>query len=92
VAVGQAVVVVLALLGLIQLHGPTPAVYAVVAAQALTTTVLVGLALVRWPTPMELWGLYRGAPTMLYRDADRIEFGKVLRAVERAMLAQRLLN
>ena len=61
-------------------------------AQALTTTTVVTLALVCWPTPMELWALYRGEPTMLYRGADRYEFGKVRRAVQRAIYAHRLLK
>lgn len=92
VAVTQALVVLLAVGGLVHVNGWSPALAAVVAAQVLVTTILVGLALVRWPTPSELWALYRGEPTMLYRGADRYEFGKVRRAVERAMLARRLLK
>jgi hypothetical protein len=41
---------------------------------------------------MELWALYRGEPTMLYRSPDRYEFGKVRRAVQRPMHAHRLLK
>lgn len=92
VAVAQGLVVMVAVGGLVHLNGWSLTLLAVAAAQALVTTVLVGTALVRWPTPWELWALYRGEPTLLYRDADRYEFGKVRRAVERAMLARRLLK
>jgi hypothetical protein len=89
-AAGQAAVAGSAVAGLVQLEGWTPLLAAVVAAQALVSTVLVGLALIRWPTPTELWALHQGEVTMLYRDADRYEFGKVRRAVERAMFSHRL--
>lgn len=90
VSVAQTVVTALAVAGLAYVNGWTPALVVVVAAQALATTVLVGVSLVRWPTPIELWALYRGELTMLYRNPDRYEFGKVRRAIERAMHARRL--
>jgi Family of unknown function (DUF6232) len=92
IAAGQAAIVAIAVGGLVNLNGWTPVLGAVVAAQALVTTALVGLALLRWRTPTELWALHHGELTMLYRNADRYEFGKVRRAVERAMLAQRLVK
>ena len=92
VAVGQGLVVALAVAGLAQANGWTPALVALMVAQALTTLILVGLALVRWPTPAELWALHQGEATLLYRGADRYEFGKVRRAVERAMRTRRLLK
>jgi hypothetical protein len=92
VAAGQAAVVAVAVGGLVHLNGWTAVLVLVTAAQVLVTTALVGLALLRWPTPTELWALHHGELTMLYRGADRYEFGKVRRAVERAMLAQRLLK
>lgn len=91
-AVGQAAIVGLVVAGLVQARGWTPILAVLAAAQALFTCGLVGLALIRWPTPKELWAVHQGEPTMLYRDADRYEFGKVRRAVERAMLARRLLK
>ena len=91
-AVAQAAVVVIALVGLTRLDGATTVLYVGGAMQAVATTVLVGLALMRWPTPIELWAVYHGEPTMLYRAADRYEFGKVERAVQRAMLSHRLLK
>jgi hypothetical protein len=90
VAATQALVVLVAVANLVRLSGWGLALVAV--AEALVTAALVGVALVRWPTPSELWALYRGVPTLLHRDADRYEFGKVRRAVERAMLAHRLLK
>jgi len=92
VAAAQAAVVVLALASLVHLNGWTVTLALVAVAQALTTTFVVTLALVRWPTPKELWALHRGEPTVLYRGADRYEFGKVRRAVQRAMHAHRLLK
>lgn len=92
VAAAQGLVVTVAVGGLVHLNGWSLTLLTVAAAQALVTTALVGVALVRWPTPLELWALYRGEPTMLHRDADRYEFGKVRRAVERAMLARRMLK
>ncbi|HEY7223301.1 MAG TPA: DUF6232 family protein [Micromonosporaceae bacterium] len=92
VAVAQAAVVAFALAGLVYLNGAGATVYVVAVAQAFTTTVLVVVALVRWPTPVQLWALYRGEPVMLHEDPDPIEFGKVRRAVERAMHTHRLLK
>lgn len=92
VATAQSTVVALALAGLVHLNGWTVTLSLFAVAQALTTTIVVTVALVRWPTPMELWALYRGEPTMLYRSPDRYEFGKVRRAVQRAMHAHRLLK
>ena len=92
VAAAQALIVTVAVGGLVRLNGWSLILLAVAAAQVLVTAALVGAALMCWRTPHELWALYRGEPTMLYRDADRYEFGKVRRAVERAMLARRLLK
>jgi hypothetical protein len=92
VAAAQTSVVVLALAGLVHLNGWTVTLYLVAAGQALVTTVVVTLALVCWPTPRELWAIHRGEPTMLYRDADRYEFVKVHRAVQRAIHSHRLLK
>lgn len=92
VAAAQGLVVLAAVGGLVHLNGWSLTLVAVVLAQVLVTTALIGAAVVRWPTPYELWALYRGEPTMLYRDADRYEYGKVRRAVERAVLARRLLK
>jgi hypothetical protein len=92
VALTQAAVVALVLAGMVQAHGVTAVVYAVAAGDGLITIGLVGLALARWRRPMELWAAYRGEPTMLYRSADRFEFGKVTRAVQRAMLSQHLIK
>jgi hypothetical protein len=92
VAIGQTAVVAFAVAGLVQMNGWTTALGAVSGVQAFATTVLVGVALVRWPTPSELWAVHRGELTMLYRDTDRYEFGKVRRAVERAMISHRLLK
>jgi len=50
---------------------------------------MVTVALLRWPRPRQLWAVYRDEPTMLYVNADRYEFGKVQRAVRRAMLSHR---
>jgi hypothetical protein len=91
-AMAQALVVLAAVGGLVHVNGWSLTLVTVVAAQALVTMILVGVALVRWPTPYELWALYRGEPTLLYHDADRYEFGKVRRAVERAVLARRLVK
>jgi fatty acid desaturase len=88
----QALVVLAAVGALVGLHGWSLTLVAVVLAQVLVTTALVGAALVRWPTPFELWAECQGESTLLYRDADRYEFGKVRRAVERAMFARRLLK
>lgn len=92
VAAAQALVVLATVGGLVHLNGWSLTLVAVVLAQVLVTTALVAMALVRWPTPYELWALYRGEPTLLYRDADRYEYGKVRRAIERAVLARRLLK
>jgi hypothetical protein len=92
VAVTLAAVVALALAGFVETNGVTAAVYAVAVGQGLMTVGLVGFALARWRRPMELWAAYRGEPTMLYRNADRYEFGKVQRAVQRAMVTHRLLK
>lgn len=92
VTTGQAAVVALAVAGLVQAGGWTPVLAVVVAVQALATTALVGLALIRWRAPAELWAVHQGELTLLYRDADRYEFGKVRRAVERAMVSHRLLK
>jgi hypothetical protein len=92
VVVAQAMVVGLALAGLVRANGATPVSYGVGAAQVLTTAVLIGLARMRWPRPGQLWVTYRGEPTMLFECADRYEFGKVERAVNKAMQAQRLVK
>jgi hypothetical protein len=92
VAVTQAAIAALALAGLVQMHGATTVIYVIAVAQGLVTTGLVGLALAVWPRPMELWATYRSEPTMLYRNADQYEFGKVRRAVQRAMHTHRLLK
>jgi len=92
VAVAQGLMVGLAVAGLVNQNGWTPALGALLAAQTFTTIILVGVALVRWPTPTELWALHRGELIMLYRTADRYEFGKVRRAVERAVIARRMLK
>jgi hypothetical protein len=91
-AVVQAAVVGLALVKLVQANGATVVSYGVVAAQLLATAVLCGLARMRWPRPSQLWVSYRGEPTLLFECGDRYEFGKMARAVAKAMRAQRLLK
>jgi hypothetical protein len=88
----EAAVVAAALAGVSYAEGASPPVYVFGGAHALASTILIGLALVRWPTPIELWAEHRGQPTRLYGCPDRFEFGKVRRAVDRAMIAQRLLK
>jgi Family of unknown function (DUF6232) len=92
VILAEAVVVAAALAGVVYADGTSPAVYVFGGAHALASTILMGLCLVRWPTPIELWAEYRGQPTRLYSCPDRYEFGKVRRALERAMFAHRLLK
>jgi hypothetical protein len=92
VAAAQTSVVVLALAGLVHINGWTATLYLIAAGQALVTIVVVTLAMVCWRTPTELWAIHRGEPTMLYRDTDPYEFGKVRRAVQRAMHSHRLLK
>ncbi len=92
VAVAQAVVVAAALAGLVYASGPSATVYVVGVAQALLTTGLIAVAVAKWRRPTELWAHYRGEATMLYRGADRFEFGKVKRAVDKAVAEQRLLK
>jgi hypothetical protein len=91
-AVAQAAIAAMALAKLVRIDGLTPVVFAVGTAAVLVGIVLVAVGRLRWPRPTELWVSYRGEPTMLYRSTDRYEYGKVLRAVQRAMLAQRLLK
>jgi hypothetical protein len=42
-----------------------------------------------YPRSLELWAEYRGADIRLYWSTDRIEFGRVARAVARALAASR---
>jgi Family of unknown function (DUF6232) len=81
-----------ALAGIVYAQGTSPAVYMFAGSHAIASTILIGLCLVRWPTPIELWAEYRGQPTRLYSCPDRFEFGKVRRAIERAMFSHRLLK
>jgi uncharacterized protein DUF6232 len=92
VAATQAAIVALALAALAQMNGVSTMTYLGGVAQMVFTTVLVGVTLVIWPRPLELWAEYRGEPTMLYGNGDRYEFGKVHRAVRRAMLWQRMVK
>lgn len=92
VIIAEAVVVAVTLAGLVYAEGASPAVYVFGGAHALASTILIGLCLVRWPTPIELWAEYRGQLIRLYSCPDRFEFGKVRRAIERAMIAHRLLK
>ena len=88
----ETVVAAVALAGVVSAAGPSPAVYVFGGAHALASTVLIGLALLRWPTPNELWAEYRGQFIRLYSTPDHFELGKVRRAVERAMVAHRLVK
>jgi hypothetical protein len=92
VAAGEAVIAGFVIAGLVQAGGWTVVLVVLATAQVLFTGAMTGLAVVRWPTPRELWAMHHDEPTLLYRDPDRYEFGKVRRAVERAMLARRLLK
>jgi hypothetical protein len=92
-AAGQALLVTATLVGLVEEHGGATAEVLLLAfTDAVATAVLVGLALTRWPRTLQLWAEYRGAQVLLHENADRYEFGKVRRAVERAMLSHRLLK
>jgi hypothetical protein len=46
----------------------------------------------RWPTPLLLCGDYRGSPTVLFATSDPVEFGKVSRALMRAVERNRELT
>jgi Family of unknown function (DUF6232) len=88
----ETVVAAVALAGVVSAAGPSAAAYVFGGAHALASTVLIGLAWLRWPTPDELWAEYRGQFIRLYGTPDQFELGKVRRAVERAMVAHRLLK
>jgi hypothetical protein len=92
VILAESVAVGAAPAGVVYADGTSPAVYMFAGSHAIASTVLIGLCLVRWPTPIELWAEYRGQQTWLYSCPDRFEFGKVRRAIERAMFAHRLLK
>jgi Family of unknown function (DUF6232) len=90
VIVVETVVAAVALAGVTSAAGLTPMVYVFAGVNALASTVLIGLSWLRWPTPTELWAEYRGEPVKLYSSPDQWELGKVRRAVERAMISDRL--
>ena len=52
---------------------------------ALTAGAVLWLSFRRWPTPLELGAVHRGAPTVVYTSTDRLEFHKVRRALMRAL-------
>ncbi len=92
VIIAEAAVVAATVAGVVYAEGTSPAVYVFGGAHALASTIIIGLCLVRWPTPIELWAEYRGQLARLYSCPDRFEFGKVRRAIERAMIAHRLVK
>jgi hypothetical protein len=85
----ETTIVGLAAARLVQLNEPTMLVCLIGLVQILFTVGMVAFAVLRWPRPRQLWAVYRDEPTMLYTNADRYEFGKVHRAVRRAMLSHR---
>lgn len=92
IAIAQALVVAAALAALVVTNGWSVAIYVLGIAQGLFTTGLMAVAVAKWPRPAELWAIYRGEATMLYRGSDRFEFGKIKRAVDKAIAEQRLLK
>jgi hypothetical protein len=88
----ETAVAAIALAGVVSAQGPSPAAYIFGGAHAFASTILIGLSMLRWPTPTELWADHRGLPTRLYSSPDQFELGKVRRAVERAMIGHRLLK
>jgi hypothetical protein len=81
--VESALVAVLIAVGVVLGLSWTVAVAAVLYLVVTSTVYWIGVR--RWPTPLLLFGDYRGVPTLLYSSTDASEFHKVCRAVLRAV-------
>lgn len=74
----------------IMVHQTASLVLAIGATGLIAGTILGGVIIARLrPRRYRLWGDYRGVPVMLFETPDSDEFGKLVRALQRALEADR---
>jgi len=81
----EAILAIVIVGAVVLVAGPSQIALVVVLAQVMMAATLGGLACLRWRSPMQLWALHRGTPTMLFSTRDETEFGKLCRAAKRAI-------
>ena len=81
----EAILAIVIVGAVVLVAGPSQIALVVVLAQVMMAATLGGLACLRWRSPMQLWALHRGTPTMLFSTRDETEFGKLCRAAMRAI-------
>lgn len=80
----------LALATVVTLHQTASLVLAIGATGLIAGTILGSVIIARLrPRRYRLWGDYRGVPVMLFETPDSDEFGKLVRALQRARDADR---
>jgi hypothetical protein len=84
----ETLVVALAVAGSVAVDGISPFVIELIVGYIAATLIVFAFSALRWPTPLELWARHQGQPTLLFVCYDQIEFGKVRRALERAIGAR----
>ena len=77
---------VLAVVGVMTaVRGPSTFLYGLAGLDLGLAFALASATAFRWPRPLELWASYRGQRVRVYTTTDPVEFGKLVRAVKRAV-------
>jgi hypothetical protein len=92
IIVVETVLVATVLAGATAMVRPSLVIGVVAAVYVIGAVLACWLGARRWPTPLLLCGDYRGAPTVLFASSDPVEFGKISRALMRAVEHNRELS
>jgi hypothetical protein len=82
---GQTVAVETALGAVVALAAPTVLAGLVVAGYLVLVALTLWVGAAIQPAPRQLWVHYQGVPTMIFTATDELEFGKVCRALLKAI-------
>jgi hypothetical protein len=85
VIVAEALLVLAVVAVMTLVHGPSTFLYGLAGLDFGLAFAFAGASAIRWPRPLELWAGYRGQRVCIYTGTDPVEFGKVVRAANRAV-------
>jgi len=85
VVAGQTIVVETVLSAFVAAAAPSVVAALVVVGYLVVVALTLWITITRWPAPRQLWVAYRGTWTMIYTSTDETEFGKVSRALVKAI-------